>query len=275
MFKHTLLLIVVLFIGFSHKVQAQATGTCTAGTEFCEAATSVTTSTYDATTDNTNVNTNTNTNTTTSTSASTATSDSTVDQTVSSTSTSTNTNTNLNENVNVSESTSASSVNTVNENVNTNVNETDQTITQRIYSPPPSAIAPSIGSSYSQDLCTTGVSGAISTQLFGMSNGRSVTDANCERIKLSKTMFDMGMKVAAVSLMCQDQRVFKSMEMAGTPCPYEGQIGTNAQALWEANPERRPDYVEYTERQKVLFIEQCMLEESERQCIRNWQQSQG
>ena len=273
MFKHTLLLIVVLFIGFSHKVQAQATGTCTAGTEFCEASTSVTTSTYDATTDNTNVNTNTNTNTTTSTS--TATSDSTVDQTVSSTSTSTNTNTNFNENVNVSESTSASSVNTVNENVNTNVNETDQTITQRIYSPPPSAIAPSIGSSYSQDLCTTGVSGAISTQLFGMSNGRSVTDENCERIKLSKTLFDMGMKVAAVSLMCQDQRVFTSMLMAGTPCPYEGQIGSIAQESWEANPQRRPDYEEYIARQQEEFIKQCMLEESERQCIRNWQQLQG
>jgi hypothetical protein len=272
-FKHTLLLIAVLFIGFSHKVQAQATGTCTAGTEFCEASTSVTTSTYDATTDNTNVNTNTNTNTTTSTS--TATSDSTVDQTVSSTSTSTNTNTNFNENVNVSESTSASSVNTVNENVNTNVNETDQTITQRIYSPPPSAIAPSIGSSYSQDLCTTGVSGAISTQLFGMSNGRSVTDENCERIKLSKTLFDMGMKVAAVSLMCQDQRVFTSMLMAGTPCPYEGQIGSIAQESWEANPQRRPDYEEYIARQQEEFIKQCMLEESERQCIRNWQQLQG
>jgi metal-sulfur cluster biosynthetic enzyme len=197
--------------------------------------------------------------------SSTSTSSSTVDQNV----IATNTNNNINENLNVSESVSESSVNTVNENINRN--ETDQRVTQYVYSPPPSAIAPSIGSSYSQDLCTTGVSGAISTQLFGMSNGRSVTDANCERIKLSKTLFDMGMKVASVSLMCQDERVFVAMEMAGTPCPYEGMIGVEAQSSWEANPERRPDYVEYTERQKVLFIEQCMLEESERQCIRNWQ----
>jgi hypothetical protein len=258
--------LIILFI-FSQDALGQATGTCVAGTEFCEVSGS--NSTYDATTTNTNSNTNNNTSSSTSTSnntnASTSTSSSTVDQNV----IATNTNNNINENLNVSESVSESSVNTVNENINRN--ETDQRVTQYVYSPPPSAISPSIGSSYSQDLCTTGVSGAISTQLFGMSNGRSVTDANCERIKLSKTLFDMGMKVASVSLMCQDERVFVAMEMAGTPCPYEGMIGVEAQSSWEANPERRPDYVEYTERQKVLFIEQCMLEESERQCIRNWQ----
>ena len=65
---------------------------------------------------------------------------------------------------------------------------------------------------------------------------------NCERIKLSKTVYDMGMKVAAVSLMCQDDRVFQAMEMAGTPCPYMGKIGDEASLAWNTNAEERPDY---------------------------------
>ena len=60
------------------------------------------------------------------------------------------------------------------------------------------------------------------------------TDENCERLKNSKTLYDMGMKVAAVSLMCQDERVFKAMMNAGTPCPYDGMIGAEAKAAWEA-----------------------------------------
>tara|TARA_R110000765_G_scaffold119200_1_gene214031 strand:+ start:435 stop:1250 length:816 start_codon:yes stop_codon:yes gene_type:complete len=271
MIRYSLLGLLLLFFILGQEAEAQATGTCTAGTEFCEASTSVSTSTYDATTDNTNDNTNT--NTSTSTSTATSTSDSTVDQTVTSTATATNTNTNNNVSENVSESTSASTVSTTNQNVNQN--QTDQNITQRIYGTPPSAIAPSIGSSYSQDLCTTGVSGSVSTQLLGMSSGRSVTDENCERIKLSKTLFDMGMKVAAVSLMCQDERVFAAMAHAGTYCPYEGQIGNSAQVGWESNPNRRPDYEDYIERQRMSFMESCTATQSERQCRRNWLDLQG
>ena len=132
-------------------------------------------------------------------------------------------------------------------NTNNNVNnsqsisDSTQRVTQKVESPPPSAIAPSIGSSYSQDLCTTGISGAVQTQILGLSTGRSVRDQNCERIKLGKTLYDMGMRVAAVSLMCQDYRVWSSMMSAGTPCPYEGKIGDEAKALWEANPDRIPE----------------------------------
>jgi len=132
-------------------------------------------------------------------------------------------------------------------NTNNNVNnsqsisDSTQRVTQKVESPPPSAIAPSIGSSYSQDLCTTGISGAVQTQILGLSTGRSVRDINCERIKLGKTLYDMGMRVAAVSLMCQDYRVWSSMMSAGTPCPYEGKIGDEAKALWESNPDRIPE----------------------------------
>jgi hypothetical protein len=77
--------------------------------------------------------------------------------------------------------------------------------------------------------------------VLGLSGGKSVRDMNCERIKLSKTLYDMGMRVAAVSAMCQDERVFKAMLMAGTPCPFEGKIGAEAQKLWLANPELIPN----------------------------------
>tara|TARA_B100000902_G_scaffold286064_1_gene272151 strand:- start:1157 stop:1519 length:363 start_codon:yes stop_codon:yes gene_type:complete len=80
----------------------------------------------------------------------------------------------------------------------------------------------------------------VQTQIFGFAAGKSVRDLNCERIKLSKTLYDMGMKVAAVSLMCQDKRVWNAMRMAGTPCPYEGALGDEALASWEVNTDRMP-----------------------------------
>jgi hypothetical protein len=90
------------------------------------------------------------------------------------------------------------------------------------------------------DLCSTGTSGSVQTQIFGVSSGGTVRDMNCERLKLSKTLYDMGMKVAAVATMCQDRRVFDAMMAAGTHCPYEGQIGVVARMACEANPEKIP-----------------------------------
>lgn len=118
-----------------------------------------------------------------------------------------------------------------------------------VKSPPPSAISPSINSSNS-DLCTVGVAGAVQTQILGISGGATVRDMNCERLKLAKTIYDMGMKVAAVSIMCQDTRVFNAMEMAGTPCPFRGKIGEEAQAEWDAeeNKELKPGAKEEEQR---------------------------
>ena len=117
------------------------------------------------------------------------------------------------------------------------------TSTTTVKSPPPSAISPGINASNS-DLCTVGVSGAVQTQIIGLSTGATVRDMNCEMLKLSKTLYDMGMKVAAVSMMCQDDRVYQAMEMAGTPCPFRGSIGVEAQAKWDANPEKQPANIE-------------------------------
>ena len=111
-----------------------------------------------------------------------------------------------------------------------------------VVSPPPSAIAPSV-TSINSDICVTGFSGATQTQIFGISFGSTRVDYNCERLKLSKTLYDMGMKVAAVSTMCQDRRVFDAMMNAGTPCPVDGKIGTEAKVIWDTMPGRVPPVV--------------------------------
>ena len=121
---------------------------------------------------------------------------------------------------------------------NNNINTSD--ITQRIIQPPPTAVAPTMMSGGNADLCSTGTSGSVQTQIFGVSGGGTVRDMNCERLKLSKTLFDMGMKVAAVATMCQDRRVFDAMMAAGTPCPYEGKIGEAARQSWEENSNKIP-----------------------------------
>jgi len=108
-----------------------------------------------------------------------------------------------------------------------------------VRTPPPTAVAPTI-TTINNDLCTVGSSGAIQTQILGMSFGTTSRDMNCERIKLSKNLFDMGMKVAAVATLCQDRRVWDAMMDAGTPCPVDGKIGVEAKAFWEQNPSRVP-----------------------------------
>ena len=129
---------------------------------------------------------------------------------------------------------------TQNENNSTVTSNTNSTA--KVESPPPSAISPSINASNS-DLCTVGVAGAVQTQILGISAGKTVRDMNCEKLKNAKTLYDMGMKVAAVSVMCQDRRVFDAMQMAGTPCPYNGKIGEEAYELWRNNPQDMPKKV--------------------------------
>lgn len=107
---------------------------------------------------------------------------------------------------------------------------------------PPTASAPSIVIN-NQDVCTTATSVAIQTQILGFATGQTYTDYNCERLKLARSLYGMGMKVAAVSILCQDERVYQGMLMAGTPCPYLGKIGADAQKLWDENPDKMPGYV--------------------------------
>ena len=241
-------------------VNSTATNTNTNNNTNVNTSTSTSTSTSTNTNNNNNVNTTTsdntnrninsgeqtfnNNNVTTSTNTNINTS------TVNSTNTNVNTTTqeitsdNRNENVNVNTSTSTNR----NENVNTstqtsnnvNDNRNDTRIDQTVRTPPPTAVAPAMMSGGNSDLCTTGTSGAVQTQIMGVSSGGVLRDKNCERLKNAKTLYDMGMKVAAVSVLCQDRRVFDAMWNAGTPCPFEGQIGEQARVAWQANPDRIP-----------------------------------
>lgn len=109
---------------------------------------------------------------------------------------------------------------------------TNGSTTTKVISPPPTAVAPAI-TTINNDVCATATSGAVQTQILGISMGTTTRDMNCERIKLSKNLYDMGMKVAAVATLCQDDRVFQAMLDAGTPCPTNGKIGEQAKEIWK------------------------------------------
>jgi hypothetical protein len=121
--------------------------------------------------------------------------------------------------------------------------------TSNIRSAPPTAGAPSYNS-MTQDVCAVGASAGIQTFGVGISGGKHFIDKNCERLKLARILNDFGMKVAAVAILCQDERVFESMIQAGTPCPIDGKIGKDAMALWSKYDHERPDYETYIKRMK-------------------------
>ena len=126
---------------------------------------------------------------------------------------------------------------------------TTNTSNSNIRSSPPTAGAPSYNS-MTQDVCAVGASAGIQTFGLGVSGGKHFIDKNCERLKLARILNDFGMKVAAVAILCQDERVFESMIQAGTPCPIDGKIGKDAQALWNKYDFERPDYKAYVKRMK-------------------------
>ena len=126
---------------------------------------------------------------------------------------------------------------------------TNSTSNSNIRSAPPTAGAPSYNS-MTQDVCAVGASAGIQTFGVGISGGKHFIDKNCERLKLARILNDFGMKVAAVAILCQDERVFESMIQAGTPCPIDGKIGKAAQALWNKYDFERPDYKAYVKRMK-------------------------
>ena len=124
---------------------------------------------------------------------------------------------------------------------------TTSTNTSNIQSAPPTSNAPSYNS-MTQDVCALGVSAGIQTFGIGVSGGKHVIDKNCERLKLARILNDFGMKVAAVAILSQDERVFESMIQAGTPCPIDGKIGSEAMGLWKLYDFERPDYKAYVKR---------------------------
>ena len=124
---------------------------------------------------------------------------------------------------------------------------TNSTTNSNTKSAPPSASSPSYNS-MTQDVCAVGGSLGVQTFGLGISGGKHFIDKNCERLKLARILNDFGMKVAAVAILCQDERVFESMIQAGTPCPIDGKIGKEAKQLWGKYDHERPDYNTYVKR---------------------------
>ena len=135
------------------------------------------------------------------------------------------------------------------ESGSTSTSTTNSTSNSNIRSAPPTSSAPSYNS-MTQDVCAVGASAGLQTFGIGVSGGKHFIDKNCERLKLARILNDFGMKVAAVAILCQDERVFESMIQAGTPCPIDGKIGKDAQALWNKYDFERPDYKTYVKRMK-------------------------
>lgn len=134
----------------------------------------------------------------------------------------------------------------------TNTISSTVTGTTTVDKTPPTASAPSIVIN-NQDVCTSASSVAVQTQILGFATGQTVTDENCERLKLARSLYGMGMKVAAVSVLCQDERVWEGMWMAGTPCPYLGTIGKAATEAWKDNDYQAPT-IESLQKEKVKEV---------------------
>lgn len=130
-------------------------------------------------------------------------------------------------------------------------NESTANSTTTVKSPPPTAVSPAI-TTINNDVCATAASGAVQTQILGISMGGTSRDMNCERIKLSKNLYDMGMKVAAVATLCQDDRVFQAMLDAGTPCPVNGKIGESAKEIWIKRGRIKDEAVNQDSEKKAL-----------------------
>ena len=136
----------------------------------------------------------------------------------------------------------------------TNTISSTVTGTTTVDKTPPTASAPSIVIN-NQDVCTSATSVAVQTQILGFATGQTVTDENCERLKLARSLYGMGMKVAAVSVLCQDDRVWEGMWMAGTPCPYLGTIGKAATEAWKDNDYQAPT-IESLQKEKVKEVKE-------------------
>jgi len=104
----------------------------------------------------------------------------------------------------------------------------------------PTANAPSVVVNNS-DICKVATSGAIQTNILGIATGVVVDDELCQLLKLSRQLYASGLKVASVSLLATDPRVFDSLVMAGTPPPYMGAIGSEALEKWKSNPDMIPE----------------------------------
>ena len=134
--------------------------------------------------------------------------------------------------------------------------ETNTVSSTVVNNTPPTANAPVLPNSNS-DICKVGIGGAVQNNILGIATGVLIDDELCQLLKLSRSQYAFGMKVSAVAILCQDPRVWTSMQDAGTPCPVNGRIGAEAAAYWQDNPHLIPEGSRYRED----YIQQVKVEE--------------
>lgn len=112
--------------------------------------------------------------------------------------------------------------------------------------PVPTANAPSYMSNSSEG-CLQGHSKGGQFLLFGFSTGDYQQDEECNMRRDALTLNKLGMKIAAVSRMCENPKNFRSMLLSGTPCPVvingKLQVGKSAYLHYKMRPTQLiPDY---------------------------------
>ena len=146
---------------------------------------------------------------------------------------------------------------TSNENSTVDSNNTEETVTNNYNatgagSPAPvmSAIAPTVMGSGGNDSCLISKSTGISLSMVGISGGAMEQDEHCNRRKnarllgLPQQVGGLGLQVSAISVLCQDPTVFRSMMLANTPCPISDTntgkllMGKKAINKYRENPEQ-------------------------------------
>ena len=152
--------------------------------------------------------------------------------------------------LNAADTTIETTTTTTNTSTSTNTNTSTSTMDYK-NQPVQRAAAPNVTVS-NNDVCVAGVSGGAQGNAIGISFGTTITDPNCERIKLARELRNANMKVASVAILCQDPRVFQAMIDSGTPCPFKGLIGQQAKDMWNKYPELRADYADYLKKIDIL-----------------------
>ena len=88
-----------------------------------------------------------------------------------------------------------------------------------------SAIAPTVMGAGGNDSCLMPRSTGLQVTVFGFSTGEAIQDDSCNRRKNARLLGapqqvgGLGLQVSAISVLCQDPVVFRSMMLANTPCP--------------------------------------------------------
>jgi hypothetical protein len=121
---------------------------------------------------------------------------------------------------------------TSNENSTVDSNNSEESVTNNYNAtgagsaaPVMSAIAPTVMGGGGNDSCLMPRSTGLQVTVFGFSTGEAIQDDSCNRRKNARLLGapqqvgGLGLQVSAISVLCQDPVVFRSMMLANTPCP--------------------------------------------------------